>query len=288
MKLLEIITALENKGNEKVFRIILNDGIVLLLRMLFFFMVIYIGKKIIEFLLNRLDGVPSTKLGVGAKQFTKSFVRLGLYVILFLLGLLIFGFNEHSIFTMISAIGLGVGISLKDFLSNLAGGVIILFTKPFNVGEYIEVSGAFGKVCKVEVFSTHIDTLDSKRVIIPNNLMINSLVINYDTNDYRKIKLDVPISYESDQLKALEILENICKTFPGIEHDRKTFINLMEYGDSSVNILFIAWTKKENYYKTRSFLIAHILKEFNNSGIEIPYNKLDVNIKGDLNSSNKD
>ena len=105
MKLLEIITALENKGNEKVFRIILNDGIVLLLRMLFFFMVIYIGKKIIEFLLNRLDGVPSTKLGVGAKQFTKSFVRLGLYVILFLLGLLIFGFNEHSIFTMISAIG---------------------------------------------------------------------------------------------------------------------------------------------------------------------------------------
>lgn len=173
MKLLEIITALKNERNEKILRIILNDRIILLVRILFFFLVIYIGKKIIEFLLNRLDGVPSTKLDIGAKQFTKSFVRLGLDVILFLLGLLIFEFNEHSIFIMISALGLEVGISLKDFLSNLAGRVIILFTKPFNVGEYVEVSGVFGKVCKIEVFSTHIDTLDSKRVIIPNNLMIN-------------------------------------------------------------------------------------------------------------------
>ncbi|WP_349763672.1 mechanosensitive ion channel domain-containing protein [Fusobacterium sp. SYSU M8D902] len=279
MDLLEIITSVEGENGKHILKIILNDSVMFILRLILFLIVIYIGKKIIEFLLNKLDAVPQTKLNTGARDFTKSFVKLSLYVVLFLLGLLIFGFNEHSIFTMISAIGLGIGISLKDFLSNLAGGVIILFTKPFNVGEYIEVSGAFGKVCKIEVFSTHIDTLDSKRVIIPNNLMVNSLVVNYDTNEYRKIKLDISVSYECDHLKAIELLENISKTFPGLEHDRKTFINFMEYGASSVNILFIAWSKRDNYYRTRSLLIAHIIKVFNEANIEIPYDKLDVNIK---------
>ncbi|WP_291258797.1 mechanosensitive ion channel domain-containing protein [Fusobacterium sp.] len=287
MNLLEILTSTEGKNREYILEIIFNDSVKFILRLIGLFIVIYLGKKIIEFLLNRLDEVPKNKLNIGARDFMKSLIKLSLYVVLFLLGLLIFGFNEHSIFTMISAIGLGIGISLKDFLSNLAGGVVILFTKPFNIGEYIEVSGAFGQVYKIDVFSTHINTLDSKRVIIPNNLMVNSLVTNYDTNEYRRTKLDISISYESDHLKAIELLNNISKTFPGLEHDRKTFINFMEYGASSVNILFMAWAKKDNYYRTRSLLIAHIIKVFNDSNIEMPYNKLDINIKGEVNNKEK-
>ncbi|WP_410208303.1 mechanosensitive ion channel family protein [Fusobacterium sp.] len=281
-KLVQVITNLENQDGQKILKVVVDDAFVLGLRFIFFLIVFFIGKKAIEFFLNRLDRVSHEKLDEGAKQFTKSFVKLGLYVILFLIGLLIFGFNEHSIFTMISAIGLGIGISLKDFLSNLAGGVIILFTRPFHVGEYIEVNGAFGQVFKIEVFSTHINTLDSKRVIIPNNLMISSLVTNHDANSYRKIKLDIPVSYESDQLKAVEILENLCHTFPGLEHDKPNFVNIMGYADSSVNILFLVWTKREGYYRVRSELLAQIIKEFNNANIEIPYNKLDVNVTEEL------
>ena len=282
MKLVEIITNLENQNGEKILKVVVNDALILGLRFILFIIVLFIGKKVIDFSINRLENVSKDKLDEGEKQFTKSFVKLGLYVILFLLGLLIFGFNEHSIFTMISAIGLGVGISLKDFLSNLAGGIVILFTKPFHVGEYIEINGAFGQVYKIEVFSTHINTLESKRVIIPNNLMINSLVTNHDANAFRKIKLDVPVSFESDQLKAVEILENLCKTFPGLEHDKPNFVNIMEYGDSSVNILFLVWTKREGYYRVRSELLAQIIKEFNKANIEIPYNKLDVNLKEEV------
>ena len=286
MKIVEIITDLENKNGEKILKIIINDALVLCIRFVLFLIVLFIGKKIIEFILNRLESVSYEKLDIGAKQFTKSFVKLGLYIILVLVGLLIFGFNEHSIITMISAIGLGVGISLKDFLSNLAGGVIILFTKPFYVGEYIEVNGAFGQVFKIEVFSTHINTLDSKRVIIPNNLMVSTLVTNHDANSFRKIKLDIPVSYESDQLKAVEILEGLCKTFPGLEHDKPNFVNIMEYADSSVNILFLVWTKREGYYRVRSELLAQIIKEFNKANIEIPYNKLDINLKQEADTEN--
>ena len=104
------------------------------------------------------------------------------------------------------------------------------------MGEYIEVNGAFGEVYKIDVFSTHINTLDSKRVIIPNNVMISSNVINHDANEYRRIKLTVPVSYECDQNKAVEILKNISETFEGLENERRSFINIMSYGDSSVNL----------------------------------------------------
>lgn len=273
------ITALENEDGKKIFEVMVNDTISFCIRIFIFLFVFYIGKKLINIILSYIDLMSKDRFDVGARQFSKSFVKLGLYIILFLIGMLVFDFKEQSIITMISAVSLGIGISLKGFLSNIAGGVVILFTRPFTVGEYIEVNGAFGEVYKIDVFSTHINTLDSKRVIIPNNVMLSSNVINHDANEYRRIKLEIPVSYECNQKKAVEILENISKTFEGLEHDRRTFINIMEYADSSVNIYFIVWTKREGYYRTRGNLIAHIIEVFNKENIEIPYNKLDVNIK---------
>ncbi len=279
MNFFTAIASLENKDGEKIFKVILNDALIFLIKLLIFLFIIYIGKKVTEMILKYIEKVSKDRIDTGAKQFSKSFIKLGLYIIFFLFGLLVFGFKEQSIITMISAVGLGVGISLKGFLSNLAGGVVILFTRPFTVGEYIEINGAFGEVYKIDVFSTHINTLDSKRVIIPNNVMINSNVINHDANEYRRIKLTIPVAYECDQNRAVEVLERISKTFEGLENERKSFINIMSYGDSSVNIYFIVWTKREHYYSIRSKLMAYILKVFNEENIEIPYNKLEVNLK---------
>lgn len=279
MNFLATITSLENRDGEKIFKVILNDALIFLIKLLIFLFIIYIGKKITEMILKYIEKVSKDRIDPGAKQFSKSFIKLGLYIIFFLFGLLVFGFKEQSIITMISAVGLRVGISLRGFLSNFAGGVVILFTRPFTVGEYIEVNGAFGEVYKIDVFSTHINTLDSKRVIIPNNVMINSNVINHDANEYRRIKLTVPVAYECDQNRAVEVLERISKTFEGLENERKSFINIMSYGDSSVNIYFIVWTKREHYYSVRSKLMAYIIKVFNEENIEIPYNKLEVNLK---------
>lgn len=279
MDFLATITALENEDGKKIFEVMVNDTISFCIRIFIFLFVFYIGKKLINIVLSYIDIMSKDRFDIGARQFSKSFVKLGLYIILFLIGMLVFGFKEQSIITMISAVSLGIGISLKGFLSNIAGGVVILFTRPFTVGEYIEVNGAFGEVYKIDVFSTHINTLDSKRVIIPNNVMLSSNVINHDANEYRRIKLEIPVSYESDQKKAVEILENISKTYDGLEHNRNSFINIMEYADSSVNILFIVWAKREGYYRTRGNLMAHIIEVFNKENIEIPYNKLDINLK---------
>ena len=123
--------------------------------------------------------------------------------------MLMFGFKEQSIITMISAISLGIGISLKEFLSNFAGGVVILFSRPFTVGNFIEMNDIMGEVSEIGVFSTRVNTLDSRKIIIPNNVVISKNIINYDANKYRRIQLTVPIAYEADPRKAIAELYDL-------------------------------------------------------------------------------
>ncbi|MEG1977755.1 MAG: mechanosensitive ion channel, partial [Cetobacterium sp.] len=146
------------------------------------------------------------------------------------------------------------------------------------IGNFIKINGVMGEVSKIEVFSTHINSLDGRRIIIPNNAMISGNIINYDTNLFRRIKLMLSVSYDSDMKKVISILENIAKTYEGLDKTRENFINTMQYGDSSINILFMVWTPTKGYYKVRGELMSYILEVFNKENIDVPFNILDVNL----------
>ncbi len=277
--ILTIIKNIEDKNGNLILKIFISDVGILFVKIIIFITIMYIGRYIVRLVDKYIDKAPLSKIDTGAKQFTKSFIKLGLYGIFFLFAMLIFGFKEQSIITMISAISLGIGISLKEFLSNFAGGVVILFSKPFTIGDFIEMNDTIGEVCEIGVFSTHINTLDSKKIIIPNNVVISKNIINYDANKYRRIQLTVPIAYEVDPKIAIAELQDITKTFEGIENDRTPFINVMSYEGSSINIEYLVWTKNKgyyDYYNTRGDLMQYIVERFSEKKIEIPYNKLDV------------
>ena len=246
-----IFLQLKDERGEPFLKSLLNDVLIFSIRFIAFIFILYIGSKIVKKIDSYLDKIPVVNQDMNTKQFTKSLTKLGLNIIFFLIGLLAFGFSESSIATMISAIGLGVGISLKEFLSNLAGGVVLFFTRPFSIGNFIKINGVMGEVSKIEVFSTYITSLDGRRVIVPNNVMISGNIINYDANLFRRIKLMLSVSYDSDMKKVISILENIANTYEGLNKDRENFIHTMEYGDSSINILFMVWTPTNGYYKVR-------------------------------------
>lgn len=274
-----IIKNIEDKNGNFIFQIFVSDALILLIKIISFFIIMYIGKFVVNTVDNYIDKVPAVKIDTGAKQFTKSFVKLGLYGIFFLFAMLIFGFKEQSIITMISAISLGIGISLKEFLSNFAGGVVILFSRPFTVGNFIEMNDIMGEVSEINVFSTQVNTLDSRKIIIPNNVVISKNIINYDANKYRRIHLIVPVAYDTNLKLAIDELREISKTFEGIENNRIPFINLNSYGDSSINIEYIVWTENKGYYdycNIRGNLMQYIVEKFGEKNIEIPYNKLDI------------
>ena len=277
--ILSIIKNVEDKNGNLIFQIFVADAVILLIKIISFITIMYVGKFFVNAVDKYVDKISINKIDAGAKQFTKSFVKLGIYGIFFLFAMLMFGFKEQSIITMISAISLGIGISLKEFLSNFAGGVVILFSRPFTVGNFIEMNDAVGEVSEIGVFSTCINTLDSRKIIIPNNVVISKNITNYDANKYRRIQLTVPIAYEADPRAAVLELQDITKTFKGIENDRKPFINIMSYGSSSVNIEYLVWTENKgyhDYYNVRGDLMQYIIKRFAEKNIEIPYNKLDV------------
>ena len=236
-----IIKNIEDKNGNLIFQIFVADAFILLIKVISFFVIMYVGKILVGMVDKYIDKISIEKVDAGAKQFTKSFIKLGIYGIFFLFAMLMFGFKEQSIITMISAISLGIGISLKEFLSNFAGGVVILFSRPFTVGNFIEMNDIMGEVSEIGVFSTRVNTLDSRKIIIPNNVVISKNIINYDANKYRRIQLTVPIAYEADPRKAIAELYDIAKTFKGIENDRIPFINIMSYGNSSVNIEYLVW-----------------------------------------------
>ena len=276
-----IIKNVQDKNGNMIFQIFLSDALILLIKLTVFLAIMYVGKICVKMVDKYIDRISITKIDKGAKQFTKSFIKLGIYTIFFLFGMLMFGFKEQSIITMISAISLGIGISLKEFLSNFAGGVVILFSRPFTVGNFIEMNDIMGEVSEIGVFSTHINTLDSRKIIIPNNVVISKNIINYDANNYRRIQLTIPIAYEADPKVAIAELNDIAKTFEGIEKDKTPFINITSYADSSVNIEILVWTVNRgfhDYCNVRGDLMQCILKRFAEKNIEIPYNKLDVHL----------
>lgn len=279
--ILTIVKNIEDKNGNLIFQVFAADAFILFIKVTVFLLIMYTGKICVKLTDKYIDKISLKKIDKGAKQFTKSFIKLGIYTVFFLFGMLMFGFKEQSIITMISAIGLGIGISLKEFLSNFAGGVVILFSRPFTVGNFIEMNDVMGEVSEIGVFSTCINTLDSRKIIIPNNVVISKNIINYDANKYRRIQLDVPIAYEVDPKIAVAELKNIAETFPGIENNRPPFINIMSYESSSVNIEFLVWTENKGfheYYNTRGNLMQHIIKKFGEKNIEIPYNKIDVHL----------
>ena len=277
--ILTIIKNVEDKDGNLIFQVFVADAFIFLVKAAVFLLIMYVGKICVKMADKYIDRLSLSKVDKGAKQFTKSFIKLGIYAMFFLFGMLMFGFKEQSIITMISAISLGIGISLKEFLSNFAGGVVILFSRPFTVGNFIEMNDAVGEVSEIGVFSTCINTLDSRKIIIPNNVVISKNITNYDANKYRRIQLTVPIAYEADPRAAVLELQDITKTFKGIENDRIPFINIMSYGSSSVNIEYLVWTENKgyhDYYNVRGDLMQYIIKRFAEKNIEIPYNKLDV------------
>lgn len=278
MEPLKNLLQIKNSTGEPLLKALGHDAIEFLIRALVFILILYLGSYFTKKVDKYIDKIPVVNQDINTKQFTKSVTKLGLNVTFFLIGLLAFGFSEGSIATMISAIGLGVGISLKEFLSNLAGGVVLFFTRPFSIGNFIKINGVMGEVAKIEVFSTYITSLDGRRVIVPNNVMISGNIVNYDANLFRRIKLMLSVSYDSDMKKVISILENIASTYEGLNKDRENFIHTMEYGDSSINILFMVWTPTKGYYKVRGELMAYILEVFNKEGVNVPFNILDVNV----------
>ena len=200
-------------------------------------------------------------------------------VVVCLIGYL--GIDTSGLTALIASLGVCVGLAVNGALANLAGGVLILVTRPFKVDDFIEGQGVSGTVADIHITNTKIITPDNKVVYVPNGTLANGNIINYSEKETRRVDLDFSIAYSADAEKAKSIIMGIAEAHELILKDPAPFVRVAAYGGSAVQIKARVWTKNSDYWTVNFDLLETVKAEFNKNGIEIPFDQLDVHIKQD-------
>ncbi len=188
------------------------------------------------------------------------------------------GVEMTSFVAILAAAGFAIGMALSGTLQNFAGGVMILIFKPFKVGDVIDAQGHVGGVKEIQIFNTILKTPDNKTIIIPNGPLSTGSMVNYSTEETRRVDFTFGIGYDDDIDKAKETLMALIKADERIFTDPAPFIAVSELADSSVNFAVRVWAKSSDYWGIFFDMNENVKKEFDKQKISIPYPQTDVHL----------
>lgn len=250
------------------------------IRLLLALLVFFIGSKLIRLLRKVVRrSLERTDAELGVIQFLDSLLKIALYFILIMLLASGFGIDTASVIALVGSAGLAVGLAMQGYLENFAGGVLILLIKPFRVGDYIIQGDLEGTVSEIEMVYTSILTADNRKIVIPNGKLANNSLMNVTAEEKRRLDIEVGIAYQADLKKAREICEAIMKRDERILDTESQKVVVSELAESSVVLKVMCWVQPADYWNTRWDTIEAIKKGFDENGVEIPFNQLDVTIK---------
>ena len=189
------------------------------------------------------------------------------------------GIETASITALIASAGVSVGLALQGSLSNFAGGIIIILMRPFRIGDKITSNDQTGTVEDIHMFYTVLVTADNKVVHIPNGALANNVIVNTSIKETRRVEVVMSIAYDADLNKATDVINDVCKQNPLIFTDPAPFVGIREYSSSSVDLNIRAWCNNKDYWTIQNYLLVEIKKAFDENGIVIPFNQLEVAIK---------
>ncbi len=243
------------------------------------------GILLVFYFLGRLAG-KAVKKATDAMQnpslllqrFLVQSVRRLLFAAGILMALSALEVSVTPLLAMIGAAGLVVGLALQGTLSNFASGIMILFYRPFDVGDVIEAGSILGKVTAMNLVSTVITTPDNKRMIVPNNDIWGGVITNISGVTRRRVDMQFGIGYEDDIDKAITILEEIVAAHPLVLKDPEPVIKLHELADSSVNFICRPWSTPGDYWSVYWDITREVKARFDKEGLSIPYPQQDVHI----------
>ena len=219
---------------------------------------------------SNMDGIMAS--------FLRSIIKIVLYMLLIVITLSILDVPMDSIVAVIASAGVAVGLALKDSLSNLAGGFIILFSKPLKEGDTVEVDGVTGKVESISILYTRMVTPDNITVYIPNGVVSGGKIINYTQKEIRRVDLFFGVAYENDIDQARKILMDVVKKAPEALEQPAPEVFVSGHDDSAVTLRLQVWGKNDQYWPLHYRLLEDVKKAFDENGISIPYPQMDVHL----------
>ena len=250
------------------------------LKVLIALLVFFISSRLIK-LVRRLVRRSMERAGAdtGLVQFIDSLLKAFLYFVLVMLIASGFGVDTASVIALAGSAGLAAGLALQGSLSNFAGGVLILMVKPFKVGDYIIQGDLEGTVSQIEMIYTSLLTPDNRKVVIPNGALADSSLINVTAQEKRRLDIDVGISYAADLRRAKEVCMKLLEEDARILQDEERLAVVSELADSAVMLKVRFWVRPEDYWMAKWEMTEAVKLAFDENGIEIPFNQLDVHVR---------
>ena len=212
-------------------------------------------------------------------DFLESIISAVLMLFVIVASLDELGVDTTSLVAILGAAGLAIGLSLQDSLKNFAAGVMLLVFKPFRAGNFVEAAGTAGSVQKIGIFTTTMTTPDNKEIIIPNGKIYSDNITNYSAKETRRVDMVVGIGYDSDLLKAKQILLEMCEADERILDEPAPVVAVSELADSSVNFTVRPWVNAADFFAVKWDFTEKVKLRFDEEDITIPFPQMDVHIK---------
>ena len=211
-------------------------------------------------------------------KFTHSCLKVLMWVVTGLIVAAYLNFPINSLVTVLGVIGVALSLSLQGSLSNLAGGITVMATRPFAVGDYVEAGGVSGTVNEIGLVYTKLKTIDNKIIFIPNGEISGEKIINYNKQEQRRVDLTFTVSYDDDPERVKEIMRQVIGAHPKALFSPEPFVRTTSLGESSVGYTLRVWGATEDYWDLYYDLLEQVRAAFDREGVELTYNHLNVHI----------
>ncbi len=235
---------------------------------------------IIGMLLTKLSiklmskGMEKAKVDLTVIKFAKQCVKIVLYVLVFIVVLSILGIPTTSVITVIGTAGVAIGLALQGSLSNVAGGFILMLTKPFKIGDYILVSGVEGEVAQISILHTRLTSATNQAIFIPNSSAVGATVTNNSANGTRRVDLTFGISYEDDFATAQKIIFDVLAKNEKVLKTPEATVRMLEHGKSAIVIAVRPWCNVADYWDVYFEVIEGVRAAFIENNIAVPVDKV--------------
>ncbi|MEG0899180.1 MAG: mechanosensitive ion channel [Oscillospiraceae bacterium] len=259
-----------------------------LINILVALVVFLVGYFVIKALMSPLKSwLVKLKVDLSFHAFIIAVIKITSIVLLAVSCLGMSGLVEStSLITALGAVGLAISLAVKDSLSNLAGGMMVLFTKPFEVGDYVEACGHEGTVREIGIVHTVLKTVDNKLIYLPNGDVAKAQVTNFSAEPLRRLDIKFFIGYNSDFKKAEKIIIDVAeKSGLVLSEPSAPFARVTAHQSNSIEIQSRIWVKAENYWDLNFYMYEEVKTRFDQEGITIPYNQLDVHLNTNSNKN---
>ena len=248
---------------------IMHFGKVLVLALVIILIALFVGRLTRKIIMRAVDKVPSLDHSVGNIFYSIARTFIWLFAVLIILDL--FGFNTASLLTVLGAAGLAVGLAMKDSLSNIAAGLMLLLLRPYKVGDYVDCGSVSGTIKEMGLFTTTLSTPDGIFIAAPNSVIFGTPVKNYSRNATRRVDITVGISYGDSLPQGIKILQSLMENNEIILKDPAPQVLVADLADSSVNLTLRFWVPTAQYWDAYWQIKGRLKETIESAGLNIPF-----------------